>query len=336
MSRSSAAQALREELVGDSPVMKQFRESVREIVEGDQPVLIEGERGTGRARVARVVHRLGPRRDSGFVCVDPEEGCAGDLDQLLARAQGGTLLVKDIAHVGRQAQRRLARVLKRSSGRTGESGEVWDVRVIAATGSDLARAVEDELFESELFERLRPRRVTMPALRQRPEDVEPLLEVFGLSQSAELGVGRPVYSAPALDKLRNYSWPGNVAELRDVVRRLCLRRRRGPVEVVDVEAVLPPIHERVPLEQISFEEMVRAKIDALLRRMEGYPIEDLYEEVLARVERPLIALVLERTRGNQIKAAEILGLNRNTLRKKISERRVATSHGRPVTRKKRR
>ena len=121
--------------------------------------------------------------------------------------------------------------------------------------------------------------------------------------------------------------------LRDVVRRLLLRRRKSNVELADVEAVLPPVEERVPVEQLSFEEMVRAKIRALLQRMEGYPIEDLYEEVISRVERPLIELVLERTGNNQLKAAEILGLNRNTLRKKIAERNVAVSEPAPSRKK---
>ena len=114
---------------------------------------------------------------------------------------------------------------------------------------------------------------------------------------------------------------------------MCLRRRKSHVELGDVEAVLPPVEERVPVEQLSFEEMVRAKIRALLQRMEGYPIEDLYEEVISRVERPLIELVLERTGNNQLKAAEILGLNRNTLRKKIAERNVAVSEPTPTRKK---
>ena len=97
--------------------------------------------------------------------------------------------------------------------------------------------------------------------------------------------------------------------------------------------MLPPVEERVPLEQLSFEEMVRAKIRALLQRMEGYPIDDLYDKVISRVERPLIELVLEHTGDNQLKAAEILGLNRNTLRKKIADRNVAVTDAAPPRKK---
>jgi two-component system nitrogen regulation response regulator GlnG len=315
---------LRDQLLGTSQVMLELRDRVKEAAAIDQPLLIEGERGTGRERVARLLHEIGPRKHHGFVRVDPDEDDEPPrVDDQLARANGGTLLVKEIAHVGRGPQRRLLRVIKKGSGtRGGGTGEFCDVRVIAATGVDLSRAVADELFDPELYERLGALRIALPPLRRRPEDVPLLLDHFGRTEAREVGLDRLTFAQRATDKLVGYSWPGNVAELRDVVRRLCLRKRRGPVELSDVESVLPPLEERVPLEQLSFEEMVRAKIRALLQRMEGYPIEDLYDEVISRVERPLIELVLERTAGNQLKAAEILGLNRNTLRKKIVERNV--------------
>jgi two-component system nitrogen regulation response regulator GlnG len=305
--------------------MMELRDRVKEAAFVDAPVLIEGERGTGRERVARLLHELGPRKNAGFVRVDPDdEDDPPRVDDELVRAVGGTLLVKEIAHVGRGPQKRLLRAIRRTAGggkREG-SGEFLDVRVVAATGVDLSRAVADELFDAELYERLGAMRIVVPSLRRRAEDVPVLLDHFGRTEARDLGLEALSFTSRAVDKLLAYSWPGNVAELRDVVRRLCLRRRRGPIELSDVEAVLPPIVERVPIEQLSFEEMVRAKISALLQRMEGYAMEDLYDEVISRVERPLIELVLERTGNNQLKAAEILGLNRNTLRKKIVERQV--------------
>jgi two-component system nitrogen regulation response regulator GlnG len=321
------ALVLREQLLGSSLQMAELRERVKEASAVEGPVLIEGERGTGRERVARLLHEIGPRKHHDFVRVDPDEDDEPPrVDDQLQRANGGTLLVKEIAHVGRGPQRKLLRAIKRGPGRDKErtgSTEFCDVRVIAATGVDLSRAVADELFDAELYERLGALRIALPPLRRRTEDVPLLLEHFGRCEARDLGSSdRLTFGARALDKLTAYSWPGNVAELRDVVRRLCLRKRRGPIELGDVEAVLPPVEERVPVEQLSFEEMVRAKIRALLQRMEGYPIEDLYEEVISRVERPLIELVLERTGNNQLKAAEMLGLNRNTLRKMIAERNV--------------
>lgn len=330
------ALVLREQLLGTSPPMAELRERVKEAAAVDTPVLIEGERGTGRERVARLLHEIGPRKHHDFVRVDPDEDDEPPhVDDQLARANGGTLLVKEIAHVGRGPQRKLLRAIKRGPGHRDRAGtnEFCDVRVIGATGVDLSRAVADELFDPELYERLGGMRISLPPLRRRPEDVPLLLDHFARCESREIGGERLAFSSRSLDKLTAYSWPGNVAELRDVVRRLCLRRRRGHVELSDVEAVLPPVEERVPVEQLSFEEMVRAKIRALLQRMEGYPIEDLYEEVISRVERPLIELVLERTGNNQLKAAEILGLNRNTLRKKIAERNVTVADVSPSRRK---
>jgi two-component system, NtrC family, nitrogen regulation response regulator GlnG len=225
--------------------------------------------------------------------------------------------------VGRGPQRRLVRAIRRGPQRRDASHDAHDVRLIAATCVDLERAVADELFDAELFDRLSAQRIALPALRQRPADVPVLVEHFARIEARELGVDQPPFAPRALDKLCAYSWPGNVSELRSAVRRLLVRARRGSIDVADVEAVLPPVIERVPAEQLSFEEMVRAKIHALLVRMEGYPLEDLYEEVISRVERPLIELVLERTNNNQVRAAEILGMNRNTLRKKIAERKLA-------------
>ncbi|HXU70426.1 MAG TPA: sigma 54-interacting transcriptional regulator [Polyangia bacterium] len=332
------ALVLREQLLGTSAPMVELRERVKQAAAEDSPVLIEGERGTGRERVARLLHEIGPRKNHDFVRVDPDEDDEPPrVEAELERANGGTLLVKEIAHVGRGPQRKLLRAIKRGPGATKErersTSEFCDVRVIAATGVDLSRAVADELFDPELYERLGALRISLPPLRRRPEDVPLLLEHFGRCESREIGGDKLTFNSRAMDKLTAYSWPGNVAELRDVVRRLCLRRRKSHVELSDVEAVLPPVEERVPVEQLSFEEMVRAKIRALLQRMEGYPIEDLYEEVISRVERPLIELVLERTGNNQLKAAEILGLNRNTLRKKIAERNVAVSEPAPSRKK---
>ena len=318
---------LRDQLLGTSVAMKDLRTQVQDAAHTDAPLLIEGERGTGRERVARLLHEIGPRRNHDFVRVDPdEEDEPPRVDDQLARANGGTLLVKEIAHVGRGPQRKLLRVIKRGPegvGRKESTGVHVDVRIVASTCVDLSRAVADELFDAELYERLGALRIVLPPLRRRPEDIPVLLDHFGRTEAREVGVDRLTFASRAIDKLQSYSWPGNVAELRDVVRRLCLRKRRGPADLGDVEAVLPPVTERVPVEQLSFEEMVRSKIRALLQRMEGYPMEDLYDEVISRVERPLIELVLERTGNNQLKAAEILGLNRNTLRKKIAERNVA-------------
>ncbi|HEX4449595.1 MAG TPA: helix-turn-helix domain-containing protein, partial [Kofleriaceae bacterium] len=134
----------------------------------------------------------------------------------------------------------------------------------------------------------------------------------------EIGRAKPSISTRAHDRLAGYPWPGNVAELKSIARRLVVRVSRTRIEAGDVDEVLPTVATRVPLEDLAFEEIVKAKLSGLLARIDGYPIHDLYDKVLERVERPLFDLVLEHTGGNQVKAAEVLGLNRNTLRKKLA------------------
>src|SRR5262245_53058362 len=136
------ALVLRDQLLGSSAAMVELRERVKEAAAVDSPLLIEGERGTGRERVARLLHEIGPRKNHEFVRVDPdEEDEPPRVDDQLERANGGTLLVKEIAHVGRGPQRKLLRAIKRGPGREREraSTEFCDVRVIAATGVDLSR-----------------------------------------------------------------------------------------------------------------------------------------------------------------------------------------------------
>src|SRR3954462_9835715 len=210
------ALVLREQLLGTSAPMVELRERVKEAASEESPVLIEGERGTGRERVARLLHEIGPRKNHDFVRVDPDEDDEPPrVDDQLARANGGTLLVKEIAHVGRGPQRKLLRVIKRGPdglSRKGEStGQHVDVRIVAATGVDLQRAVADELFDAELYERLGALRISIPPLRRRPEDVPLLLDYFGRTEAREVGLDRLTFAGRATDKLVAYSWPCNVA-----------------------------------------------------------------------------------------------------------------------------
>lgn len=303
-------------LLGDSPSAKSLRDQVDSASRVDCPVLLEGERGTGRELVARVLHARSVRRAAGFVRIDSEFYEKGRLEEKLRRADGGTLLVKEVAHAGRDPQRHLMRLLQRPS------SDTPNVRVLASTGMDLGLAVAAGLFDAEIYQRLGALRIPIPSLRSRPEDVPIFAEHFLRELQQELGREPQRFSPRALDKLQAYSWPGNVSELREAVRRISLRARSETIELCDVEAVLPPVHETVPMEQMSFEDMVRSKLRAFLQRMEGYPIKDLYEEVMRRVEGPLLEEVLERTGGNQVRAAEMLGLNRNTLRKKLVDREI--------------
>ncbi len=184
---------------------------------------------------------------------------------------------------------------------------VYDVRVLATCAPGLDRAVAAEVFNRVLFERLSTCVISVPPLRERVPDIVPLATQLIRQYAREIGRNKMTISTRAYDRLVAYPWPGNVAELKGIVRRLVVNVRRSHVEAGDVDAALPLLAERVPLEQMSLEEMVRCKLAAFLRRLDGYPVAGVHEDVLARVERPLLDLVMEHTGGNQVKAAEILG-----------------------------
>jgi two-component system nitrogen regulation response regulator GlnG len=310
-------------LVAESAAMREVITAVQEFADGGAPVLICGEHGTGRELVARVLHQRGPRARGRFIAVRPSfedvpTAAAGETTcerarRALRAAAGGTLLVKDVCDLSATSQKTLRRAIRR------EPGEVSDVQVVATADLDLERAVDASIVSRELYELFRPRRIEVPPLRDRVEDLPALLERWLKHYAAEIGRPMPTVSRRALARLAEYPWPGNAAELKAIARRLVVRVARARIDAGDVDEVLPTVAARVPLEDLAFEEMVKSKLAGLLARIDGYPVHDLYDKVLARVERPLFDLVLAHTGGNQLKAAEILGLNRNTLRKKLAD-----------------
>lgn len=320
----------RDLLVAQSDAMREVVASIERMAAHDEPVLVIGEPGSGRELVARLIHLSSRRRKRPLVTVRPGaapksifvDEIEGTSNSAFHQAHGGTLLVKDVCELTRAAQRKLSRVLRAPASGGADAGPesiYYDVRVVATCDPGLDRAARAEVFNRVLFDRLAASTIAVPPLRDRAPDVAPLAEQLVRQYARELGRSRMTIAARARDRLVAYPWPGNVAELKGVARRLVVCVKGTIVQAGDVDAVLPSLAERVPLEQMSLEEMVRCKLAAFLRRFEGYPIAGVHEDVLARVERPLLDLVMEHTGGNQVKAAEILGLNRNTLRRKLSE-----------------
>jgi two-component system nitrogen regulation response regulator GlnG len=345
-------------LVAESPAMRDVVEAVERYAEGDRPVLICGEHGTGRELVARVLHQTGPRRAARFLAVRPtfenadvESNSDDDTDERARRAlraaQGGTLLIKDVCDLPALSQRTLRKAIRRrvldkndkpdrnekpdknekieraererEARKADATGEVFDVRVVGSADVDLESAVAAKILSRDLYEQLGENRIDVPPLRERVADIPPLVERWVSHYGQEVGRGKMSVSTRAHGRLVKYPWPGNVAELKSLARRLVVRVQGSRIEAGDVDEVLPVVAERVPMEDLAFEDMVKSKLAGLLRRMDGYPVSDLYEKVLQRVERPLFDLVLEHTGGNQVRASEILGLNRNTLRRKLDE-----------------
>ena len=306
-------------LVAASPAMRAIAARVDELADGESPVLITGEHGTGRELVARILHERGPRCRHRFVSVRPTfEGTdAAQVPDVCERARralkaaaGGTLLVKDMIDLSAPSQRTLRRAIRDRDD---------DVHVVATADVDVDHAVDAQIVARELYDLFAARRIEVPPLRDRIDDLPELFERWVKHYAAEIGRPRLTVSTRAHERLASYPWPGNVAELKSIARRLVVRVAKSRIEAGDVDEVLPVVAARVPLEDLAFEEIVKAKLSGLLARIDGYPIHDLYDKVLERVERPLFDLVLARTGGNQVKAAELLGLNRNTLRKKLAD-----------------
>lgn len=325
-------------LVTESAAMRAVAAAVDEFADGAAPVLICGEHGTGRELVARVLHQRGPRTGGRFVTVRPtfedaprergedtrgEDAC-DRARRALRWADGGTLVVKDVSDLSAPSQRTLKRAIR---GSNAGHEERYDVQVVATADLDLERAVDAEIVNRDFYELFRPRRIEVPPLRDRLDDLPVLFERWVKHYAAEIGRAKPTVSTRALARLAEYPWPGNVGELKSIARRLVVRVARNRIEAGDVDEILPAVAARVPLEDLAFEDMVKAKLAGLLARVDGYPVHDLYDKVVARVERPLFDLVLAHTGGNQLKAAEILGLNRNTLRKKLADLGVHKSSG---------
>lgn len=316
-------------LVARSMAMREVVRTVAAFADGAAPVLICGEHGTGRELVARVLHHKGPRTAARFLAVRPTFEDAPDVTgaadscerarRALRAADGGTLLVKDVGDLSAPSQKTLHHAIASA----GDGGA--DVQVVASGDHDLEHSVEANIIGREFYSLFHTRRIEVPPLRDRLEDLPVLFERWIKHYAAEIGRPKPTVSSRAITRLCEYPWPGNVGELKSIARRLVVRHAcardaatRTAIEAGDVDEVLPVVAARVPLEDLAFEDMVKAKLTGLLARVDGYPVHDLYDKVVARVERPLFDLVLARTGGNQVKAAALLGLNRNTLRKKLA------------------
>lgn len=321
-------------LFKQSPAMAPVMQAIQTAAQEDCPVLLEGEPGTGKEFLARYIHYSSSRKKNPFssleiTAVPPEfvhQELYGHITGRLGRVRGGTVLLKELWALPRDSQKRLARLLNGNALTDETPQEVYDVRVMTTSSMSLDEAVHSSFVEPALQTTLAPCRIVVPPLRRRPSDIPLLTEYFLRQFSAESERRLPTLDTRVVDRLTEYSWPGNISELKFVVRQLLVRGYRGCIIESDLQGLLPSVDDDLPLERHSLEELVRAKLENFLNRIKGYRIEGLHAEVMARVERPLIELVLEQTRGNQLQAAKILGMNRNTLRKKIKAHGIRWRH----------
>jgi two-component system nitrogen regulation response regulator GlnG len=339
-----AAQDLRGDdtpLIGRSPAMQEVYRLIARVVPNDLTVMILGESGTGKELVARAIHDMGPRAGRPFIALNMaaiprelieselfghERGAftgavtrsAGKFEQ----AQGGTLFLDEIGDMPIEAQTRLLRVLQ-----TGEFTAVGgarsqraDVRIVSATNQDLLALTATGRFREDLYYRLNVVPLTLPPLRARSEDVSALAHHF-LETAAREGLPRKSLDTGAVDELRGHGWPGNVRELENLMRRLAVLERSDMIGAAAVRSGIGNIVRPTVAAQDEggLAEAAALHIGRYFAECGGMPPDGVYDRLLAEVERPLISACLEATGGNQLKAARLLGINRNTLRKKLTD-----------------
>jgi two-component system nitrogen regulation response regulator GlnG len=233
------------------------------------------------------------------------------------QASGGTLFLDEIGDMPLDLQAKLLRVLQEKEiTRTGGNTAIAvDVRIVAATNQNLEEKVREKQFREDLYYRLNVVPINIPALRERRNDIPLLVEYFVHRVQKELNVSIQGCTREALDLLQSHDWPGNVRELENAMRRAALLSSDHLLEPEDFPALSPQTVARESDE--SLEALIGNKLRATFAQMDIQELNNLYEMVLFQMERPLIRIILEKTRYNQVRAAEILGINRNTLRKKI-------------------
>jgi two-component system, NtrC family, nitrogen regulation response regulator GlnG len=331
-------------LVGRSPAMQEIYRVLARLMQTDLTVMISGESGTGKELVARALHDYGKRRNGPFVAVNmaaiPRDLIESELfghergaftgantraSGRFEQAEGGTLFLDEIGDMPMEAQTRLLRVLQQGEYTTvgGRTPIKTDVRIVAASNKDLRILIQQGLFREDLFFRLNVVPLRLPPLRERIEDLPDLIRHF-FALAEKDGLPPKKLDTLALERLKQHRWPGNVRELENLARRLAALYPQDVItgSVIDGELAPPAV---------TSANSVHHGVDNLGGAVEAYlsshfsgfpngvPPPGLYHRILKEIEVPLLTAALAATRGNQIRAADLLGLNRNTLRKKIRD-----------------
>ena len=304
-------------LVGRTAAMQALYRLVARVMNADLPVMIMGESGTGKSLIAKAIHDFSDRRTLPFVVAQAADLLGADgPSSLLARVKGGSLVFDEVGDYDDETQGRIVRML--------DALPDPAPRIMATTQVDLGALMEAGRFRQDLYYRLGGVTLAVPALRERVEDI-PLLAEHFLGRAERDGLGMRRFSAEAMGLVRAYAWPGNVRQLENTVRRLVVTASEEEITRAEVEFVLGNQPAVEPLRGAGGEgEKLSASIARHLRRyfdLHGgnLPPPGLYDRILAEMEAPLIEIALDATAGNQARCADLLGINRNTLRKKITD-----------------
>lgn len=314
-------------LVGRTPAMQELYRLVARVLNVELPVLITGESGTGKSLIAQALHDFSDRRDAPFIIATPDDLAPSDgVGEVIRRARGGTILFDGVGDLDSDAQARLSRLLDS----LGQGGP----RVLAISQGDLAKAAAQGQFREDLYYRLAGVVIPVPSLRERLEDIPALSEHF-LARALRDGLPERRFSTDAIKTLRAYPWPGNVRELENLANRLAITSAEEEIKVSEVEMALGgPVSAAFPTADLADEKLS----DSVARHLQRYfdlhggtmPPAGLYQRILREVELPLIEIALDATGGNQAKCADLLGINRNTLRKKITDLEIEVTRRRKL------
>jgi two-component system nitrogen regulation response regulator GlnG len=323
-------------IIGQSQPMQRIYKVLGKIAPSDVTILIYGESGTGKELIARAIHFNSPRLGKPFIALNcaaiprdlleselfgHERGAfTGATEKKIGKfeqAKDGTLFLDEIGDMPLELQAKLLRVLQEKEiTRTGGNTTIQvNTRIVAATNQELKEKVQQKAFREDLYYRLNVVPLELPPLRKRREDIPNLVDYFLSKAGQEYATQATGLTKEAMDLLCNYSWPGNVRELENCIQRAALLSPDALLNVADFPSLTS--EQDTSGNGSSLEGLITQKLQSSLAQIDLQDMNNLYEMVLHQMERPLINIVLEKTRGNQVKAADVLGINRNTLRKKI-------------------
>ena len=326
-------------MIGRSPAMQEVYRVLAKVVSTDLTVMVRGESGTGKELVARALHDYSKRKNKPFIAINmaaiPRElieselfgyekgaftGAENNSMGKFEQANGGTLFLDEIGDMPIDAQTRLLRVLQDGCFTSigGKKLIYTDVRIVTATHRSLSDMINEGLFREDLYYRLNVVPIYMPPLRDRTEDI-PLLVNHFLKKYFESGQENKIINSKALDRLKEFNWPGNVRELENLIMRIVALSPEEEIDLKTIDYYLSKLETVVGKNNVvslgaSVEKHLKQYFDS---HKNSLPAKGLYDRIIKEVERPLIIKTLNLVNGNQLKASELLGINRNTLRKKI-------------------